>query len=134
MLMRDYGHGALDNIRSVTAVRRFFRHAAALALVAMLGLALAPTVSHAIAAQLASAAPWSELCSVDGDQDAGARLAHCPLCAQPGHTPALPATPLSLGAQPAAERQAPAAVPPGVVAAFVAVAPPSRAPPQVVPA
>ncbi|MGD9832601.1 MAG: DUF2946 family protein [Piscinibacter sp.] len=116
------------------AVRRLFRQAAALALVAMLGLALAPTVSHALATQLASAQPWNELCSVDGESDAGARLAHCPLCAQPGHTPALPATPLSLGALPAASQQAPAAVPTGVVVAFVRVAPPSRAPPMVVPA
>jgi len=128
--MRDYGHGALANIRAVNAVRRLFRQAAALALVAMLGLALAPTVSHALATQLANAQPWAELCSIDGEADAGARLAHCPLCAQPGHTPALPATPLSLGALPVAGRQAPAAVPPGVVAAFVPVAPPSRAPPQ----
>lgn len=132
--MRDYGHGALVNIRAVNAVRRLFRQAAALALVAMLGLALAPTVSHALAAQLATAQPWSELCSIDGEADAGARLAHCPLCTQPGHTAALPATPLSLGALPVAGQQAPAAVPPGVVAAFVPVAPPSRAPPLVVPA
>ncbi len=118
----------------MTDVRRLIRQAAALALVAMLGLALAPTVSHALAAQLTSAQPWSELCAVDGELDAGARLAHCPLCVQPGHTPALPATPLSLVALAAAGQQGPATVPPGVVAAFVPVMPPSRAPPQVVPA
>jgi hypothetical protein len=134
MLMRDYGHGALVNICAVNAIRRLFRRAAALALAAMLGLALAPTVSHALAAQLASAQPWSELCSLDGDQDAGARLAHCPLCAQSGHTPALPATPLSLAPALAAGHAAPVAAPAGVVVAFVRLAPPSRAPPQFVPA
>ena len=100
----------------------------------MLGLALAPTVSHALAAQLASAQPWNELCSIDGDADAGARLAHCPLCVQPGHTPALPATLLSLGALPAPGHEPPAVAPAGVVASFERVAPPSRAPPVVVPA
>lgn len=116
------------------AVRRFFRQAAALALVAMLGLALAPTVSHAIAAQLASAQPWSELCSVDGDQDPAARLAHCPLCAQPGHSPALPSAPQSPGPNLAATADAPAAAPAGVRVAFTRVLPPSRAPPPPTPA
>lgn len=115
------------------AVRRFFRQAAALALVAMLGLALAPTVSHALAAQLASAQPWSELCSVDGDRDPGARLAHCPLCVQPGHSPALPTAPLSPGPTLAAA-ESPAAAPAGVQVAFTRVVPPSRAPPQSTPA
>lgn len=116
------------------AVRRFFRQAAALALVAMLGLALAPTVSHALAAQLASAQPWSELCSVDGDSDPGARLAHCPLCAQPGHSPALPAAPQSPGLSLGATDEPPAAAPAGVRVAFTRVVPPSRAPPQPTPA
>ena len=118
----------------MNAVRRLFRQAAALALVAMLGLAIAPTVSHALASQLASAQPWSELCSLDGDRDAGARLAHCPVCVQPGHTPALPATPLALGPAFAAAHEAPAAAPAGILRTFTRVAPPSRAPPQVVPA
>lgn len=98
----------------------------------MLGLALAPTVSHALAAQMASAQPWNELCTIDGEQDAGVRLAHCPLCVQPGHTPALPVAPLSLGTLPATGHVPPADAPTGVVRAFPRVAPPSRAPPPVV--
>lgn len=117
------------------AVRRFFRQAAALALVAISGLALAPTVSHALAAQVASAQPWSELCSVGGDGEPGMRLAHCPLCAQPGHSPALPAAPQSTGLNLAATDDAPAAAPAGVLrVAFTRVVPPSRAPPQPTPA
>lgn len=116
------------------AVRRFFRQAAALALVAMLGLSLAPTVSHALAAQLATAQPWSELCSLDGDQDPGARLAHCPLCAPPGHHPAPPSSPTSLAAPITVTQVATVAAPAGVRVAFTRVAPPSRAPPRVVPA
>lgn len=111
------------------SVRRFFRRAAALALVAMLGLALAPTVSHALAAQLASAQPWSELCSVDGDQAAGARLAHCPLCAQPGHTPALPEQEGSAAVFVDAGHEVPLAAAAGVAMRFARFAPPSRAPP-----
>lgn len=112
------------------SVRRLFRQAAALALVAMLGLALAPTVSHALAAQLASAQPWSELCSADADGDPGARLAHCPLCAQPGHSPALPTAAQSPGPTLAAAGDAPAAAPSVERLAFTRVVPPSRAPPQ----
>lgn len=119
---------------AMDAARRFFRQAAALALVAMLGLALAPTVSHALAAQLASAQPWSELCSADGDAGAAARLAHCPLCVQPGHTPALPAAPLALAPLPVAPQGVPPAASAGVLSSFTRVLPPSRAPPQVVPA
>lgn len=100
----------------------------------MLGLALAPTVSHALAAQLASAQPWSELCSLEGDRDPGARLAHCPLCAQPGHHPALPSSPPPIAAPIAVAQPAPAAAPAGVRLGFARVAPPSRAPPRVVPA
>ncbi|MFT3953668.1 MAG: DUF2946 family protein [Piscinibacter sp.] len=111
------------------AVRRFFRHAAALALVAMLGLALAPTISHALATRLASVQPWGELCSVDRSGDAGATLAHCPLCAQTGHTPVLPATPqvtVLPTPDPVAATGCAAA---GIALALPWIAPPSRAPP-----
>lgn len=116
------------------AVRRLFRQAAALALVAICGLALAPTVSHALAAQLASAQPWSELCSADGDSEPGARLAHCPLCTQPGHSPALPAAPQSPGPKLAATGEPPSAAPAGVRVASTRLVPPSRAPPPLTPA
>lgn len=132
--MRNYGHGPLVNIRAVSTLRRLFRQAAVLALVAILGLALAPTVSHALAAQQLGAQPWSELCAFDGGPDAGARLAHCPLCAQPGHTPVLPGTPASAGLPPERRSEVPALTRHEAVAAMVWVAPPSRAPPRAVPA
>lgn len=65
----------------------------------MLGLALAPTVSHALAAS-GPGNPWAEICSVAGgkvvvadigsEADAGSHLGHCPLCGQLGSAPALP--------------------------------------------
>jgi len=84
----------------VQAVRRFFRQATWLAIFAMLGLALAPTVSHALAAS-GPGNPWAEICSVAGgkvvvadatgsEAEAGSHLGHCPLCGQLGSAPALP--------------------------------------------
>lgn len=74
-----------------------FRLACRLALVAMLALALLPTVSHALAASRA-AGNWTEVCSPQGLRlsaagdagvagergdpgGAGAHLEHCPFCA-----------------------------------------------------
>lgn len=88
------------------AIRRLFRQATWLAIFAMLGLALAPTVSHALAAS-GPGNPWSEICSVAGGKvvvadaadaagatgsqaEAGTHLGHCPLCGQLGSAPALP--------------------------------------------
>jgi hypothetical protein len=84
----------------VQYVRRLFRQATWLAIFAMLGLALAPTVSHALAAS-GPGNPWAEICSVAGGKvvvadaagsqaDAGTHLGHCPLCGQLGSAPALP--------------------------------------------
>jgi hypothetical protein len=102
MLMRNYGHGPLVNIAAVQPIRRLFRQAAWLALVAILALALAPTISHALAVSGAGN-PWAEICTDAGGRtlvvasaapaeptpaaDAGgaptgvpAHLGHCPLC------------------------------------------------------
>jgi hypothetical protein len=87
----------------VQAIRRLFRQATWLAIFAMLGLALAPTVSHALAAS-GPGNPWAEICSVAGGKvvvanasgaagsqaEAGTHLGHCPLCGQLGSAPALP--------------------------------------------
>jgi Protein of unknown function (DUF2946) len=84
----------------VQAIRRLFRQATWLAIFAMLGLALAPTVSHALAAS-GPGNPWAEICSVAGGKlvvadaagaqaDSGTHLGHCPLCGQTGGAPALP--------------------------------------------
>ena len=86
-----------------------------LALVAMLALALLPTVSHALAFARGGAA-WAEVCtpqgmrlvSVDAAQavDTGApvqaagHLEHCPLCALGADLPALPPAPLAALPQP----------------------------------
>ena len=83
------------------AIRRLFRHATWLAIFAMLGLALAPTVSHALTAS-GPGNPWAEICSVAGGKvvvadaagassaEAGTHLGHCPLCGQIGSAPVLP--------------------------------------------
>jgi hypothetical protein len=87
----------------VQTIRRLFRQATWLAIFAMLGLALAPTVSHALAAS-GPGNPWAEICSVAGGKlvvadvagaaggqaEAGTHLGHCPLCGQIGSAPALP--------------------------------------------
>ncbi len=84
-------------------IRRLFRRATWFAIFAMLGLALAPTVSHALAAS-GPGNPWAEICSVAGGKvvmadaagvagsqaEAGTHLGHCPLCGQLGSAPALP--------------------------------------------
>jgi hypothetical protein len=87
----------------VQIVRRLFRQATWLAIVAMVGLALVPTVSHALAAS-GPGNPWAEICSVAGGKlvmadaagaqaDAGVHLGHCPLCGQLADSPALPMPP-----------------------------------------
>ena len=114
----------------MTLARRLFRRSAWLALVAMIGLALVPTLSHALATRLVNAQPWSELCSIDAAGDAGSLLAHCPLCAQSGNAPALPGTPrdacLPAQAPDMVAQRASASA--GMGSAWVA--PPSRAPPR----
>ena len=79
------------------SMRRQLRHLTWLALVAMLGLALVPTLSHALNAG-ANSAPWTEVCSTsasDTPRDApGAPAAshgqHCPLCSAFSDAAALP--------------------------------------------
>lgn len=96
----------------------------------MLGLVVAPTVSHALAAEQASLQPWSELCTQNDGEDAGARLAHCPLCAQPGQWPVLPGVSVGAGLIPEAG-DAPVAMAERVALPVRAwVAPRSRASPR----
>lgn len=100
------------------AVRRLFRQATWLAICAMLGLALAPTVSHALAAS-GPGSPWAEICSVAGGKvvvadaagsqaDAGAHLGHCPLCGQIGSAPVLPSAEFAPGRIDGAHQHRPA--------------------------
>lgn len=84
------------------ALRRRLQRVTWIALLAMLGLALAPTLSRAFAAT-AGFDPWAELCSTVGSKaaggengDAGKRDAvampdHCPLCSHVAEAPMLPA-------------------------------------------
>ncbi len=97
----------------------------------MLGLALAPTLSHALATQRVNAQPWSELCSVDNAGQAVATLAHCPLCMPAGDAPALPGTPRAVGVPVQAHAPIVARASARAALALVWHAPPSRAPPSV---
>jgi len=66
----------------VQALRHRLRRLSLIAFLAIFGFALAPTLSHALAA----ANPWAELCSAAADGKApapaqgAAHLEHCPLC------------------------------------------------------
>lgn len=72
----------------VTTLRQHLRRLAAIALMAVLGIVFAPTVSHALSAA-GSGNPWAEICSIANGtapvqaptQSAPApHLDHCPLC------------------------------------------------------
>jgi hypothetical protein len=91
--LRGHVPGLLCYIRGVTAFRRHLQRLSWIALVAIFGLALAPTLSHALHADDASN-PFAEICSAAGAKAVpvaagdvpaaagGQHLAHCPLCAQ----------------------------------------------------
>lgn len=84
------------------ALRRRLHRVTWIALVAMLGLALAPTLSRAFA-DSTGFDPWAELCSSVGKKaigsgggeagkgDAVAMPDHCPLCSHLAEAPLLPA-------------------------------------------
>lgn len=72
-----------------------------LALVAMLGLALAPSVSHALSAQQSSN-PWTEICSSSnsgeqpGSGGAAMHLEHCALCCVAASAMGMPPAPIAV--------------------------------------
>ena len=79
----------------VQTIRRFLRQACALALVAMLALALAPSVSHALASiggfdPAGAVGSASTATSGDPAGTAAMHMQHCPLCSLTGTTPVLP--------------------------------------------
>lgn len=97
-------------IRAVfTALRHPLRQLSWIALLAIFGLSLAPTISHALAAASGQSA-YTEICTPQGTRlvalDEGAALKppttpltpslghldHCPLCGLAGHAPALAPT------------------------------------------
>ncbi|WP_158219730.1 DUF2946 domain-containing protein [Ideonella sp. A 288] len=95
----------------MTIFRRHRRAWAWIALFALLGLSLAPTLSHALALS-ASHEPWHQICTAHGPEpsaaaagaptpqpahgDPLAHLEHCPFCALGGVAPLLP-TPAGAG-------------------------------------
>jgi len=93
----------------VKAIRLHLPGLAGLALVAMLALALLPTVSRAMAFATAGGSAWAEICTAQGmkrvalmnsqpgvpavPESAGGHLDHCPFCslsAQALHLPPVP--------------------------------------------
>jgi Protein of unknown function (DUF2946) len=105
----------------VQPIRRLFRQATWLALVAILALALAPTVSHALAAS-GPGNPWAEICSDAGGTtpvgvDSGApggtatHLGHCPLCGPSAQALSLPSPEAASFSVPAGRDAAVAALP-----------------------
>lgn len=97
--------------RPMKSSRSTFQIAAWIASLAMLLAALAPTVSHALAASAKEGSLWTEICTAagiklvksdDGAQDKQggknrqiASMEHCPYCLPQGAMPGLPAAPLS---------------------------------------
>ena len=123
-----------------TALRR--RNIAWLALVAMLALALLPTVSHALAFAQGGKSAWAEICtpqgmkvvaveSAPGDEgtSVAAHLEHCPYCAQAATTLGMPPAPAAVAALALAAIEPPASFlnAPRTLFAWAAAQP--RAPP-----
>jgi Protein of unknown function (DUF2946) len=108
-------------MRPVSTLRLHLRQLCWVALLAVFGLAVAPTISHAMAGAQAKAG-WTEVCTPQGSQwvsladsggpaqpdTAGSHLEHCPLCglagAAVGLPPAAPAVQPPAGLQHAVPR------------------------------
>ncbi|HSI61328.1 MAG TPA: DUF2946 family protein, partial [Ideonella sp.] len=84
-------------------LRHHLRRLSWIALLAILSLALAPTISHALASSAAGGSAWAEICTPqgtrlvaldDGQPPAPAlsfgHLDHCPLCGLSGTALGLP--------------------------------------------
>ena len=120
--------------RPVISIRHRLRLFACFALVAMLGLALAPSVSHALSAQQASN-PWTQICSSSapggqpGGDSAAMHLEHCALCCVAGNAIGMPPAPVAV--LPALQGAARGAVPARAAAhaRFAWRPPQARAPP-----
>lgn len=120
----------------VTTLRQHLRRLAAIAMLAVFGIAFAPTVSHALAAS-APGNPWAEVCSVAGgtaaqaSPDSGrpaAHFDHCPLCGLAAAAPPLPAAAAAWHLAPGEALPAPLFLPaPHTLHAWAVVQP--RAPP-----
>jgi hypothetical protein len=93
----------------VQTVRRHLQSWAFIAIFAVLGMAMAPAVSHAVMA--ASGVQWTEICSTTGSRwvpvDSSAEqtpgtpasvvdMSKCPVCCHLGHSAGLPPAPLAV--------------------------------------
>jgi Protein of unknown function (DUF2946) len=99
MLMLDYGRAQTPlTLPLVTPIRQRLRLFTWVALFAMLGLAIAPSVSHALSAQQASN-PWTEICSTSnpGEQPRSAAmlLEHCAMCVVVAQAIGMPPAPVT---------------------------------------
>ena len=83
----------------MTPIRQRLRLFTWIALFAMLGLAIAPSVSHALSAQQASNS-WTEICSTpnSGEQPRGAamQLEHCAMCGVVAQAIGMPPAPVAV--------------------------------------
>ena len=98
--MLDYGRAQTPlTLPPVTPIRQRLRLFAWIALFAMLGLAIAPSVSHALSAQQA-ADPWTEVCSTpnSGEQPRSAAmlLEHCAMCGVVAQVIGMPPAPVTV--------------------------------------
>lgn len=99
---------ALLHSRPVKAVRRHLPSFAWLALVAMLALAMLPTVSRAMASAQGESSAWAEICTAQGmkrvaldsqpgepamPESASGHLDHCPFCGLSAQALDLPPAP-----------------------------------------
>jgi hypothetical protein len=105
MLMPDYGRAQTAlTLRPVIPIRQRLRLFTWIALFAMLGLAIAPSVSHALSAQQASN-PWTEICSAPSSgeppRSAAMHLEHCAMCCVAASAMGMPPAPVTV--LPAAE-------------------------------
>jgi Protein of unknown function (DUF2946) len=119
----------------VTSLRRRLRSFTWLALFAMLGLALAPSISHALSAQQASN-PWTEICSASasGEQPVGKgsaamHLEHCALCCVAASAMGMPPAPPAVLPAPAGAARVVALFLDATHPLFALSAPQARAPP-----
>ena len=105
-----------------------------LALFAMLGLALAPSVSHALSAQHQSN-PWTEICSTSGSgsqpdpSTPATQLEHCAMCAVAGHAMGMPPAPVAALPAPEGTAHVPALFLEAPHSLFAWSPPQARAPP-----
>ena len=102
----------------------------------MFGLALAPSVSHALSAQHASS-PWTEICSSSssnsgepaGSGGAAMHLGHCALCGVAASAIGMPPAPIAVPLAPAGANHVPTLFLAAAHSPFAWSPPQARAPP-----